>query len=455
MTPVRVAVIGGGITGLACAFTLKHEASRRSLSLELTVLEASPEIGGHAQTIAEDGWLVEKGPNGFLDREPETLTMIAELGLESRLVEANPASKRRFIVRNRKLRRVPDSPASLLSSDALGWSAKLRLMAEPFAPGPPAGVDETVYDFAKRRIGAEAAESLVDTAVSGISAGDSRVLSVRAQFPMMVEMERDHGSLVRAMFARRMRGARPGRLRSFDGGMAVLTQELAVRLGESLRVSTRIVSVSRHDEAWRLGLSDGSSVVADRVVLAVSAHAAATVLGSLDEALSFALREIPYSGLSVVGLAFQASDIPRGLEGYGYLVTRAENMATLGVVWESSLFPGRAPANGALMRVFLGGSRRPDVVDLDDRKILALARAELADVMGVTAWPRKLWVFRWPSAIAQYTVGHLERVSAIRRRVAAYDGLSLCGTAYDGVSFNHGIAAARNHARAIAGSLAA
>jgi oxygen-dependent protoporphyrinogen oxidase len=315
-------------------------------------------------------------------------------------------------------------------------------------------VDETVYEFAKRRIGAEAAESLVDTAVSGISAGNSRLLSVRAQFPMMVEMERDHGSLVRAMFARRKRGAGPGRLRSFDGGMAVLTRELAARLKGSLRVSTRIMSVSRHDGAWRLGLSDGSSVVADRVVFAVSAHAAATILGCLDGALSSALREIPYSGLSVVGLAYQASDIPRALDGYGYLVTKAQGMATLGVVWESSLFPGRAPANGALMRVFLGGARRPDVVDLDDRKILALAREELADVMGVTAWPRRLWVFRWPAAIAQYTIGHLERVSGIRRRVAAHDGLSLCGTAYDGVSFNHGIAAARNHARAIAGSLA-
>lgn len=453
MTPVRVAVIGGGITGLTCAFTLKQEAARLGRAVDISVFEASRDMGGHARSLSDGEWLVEMGPNGFLDREPETLALIAELGLDARLVEARPEAKRRFIVRNGRLRLVPDSPLSLVTSNALSWSAKLRLMAEPFAAGPPAGVDETVYEFAKRRIGAEAAELLVDTAVSGISAGNSRLLSVRAQFPMMVEMERDYGSLVRAMFARRKRGAGPGRMRSFDRGMGTLTQELAAQLAGSLRASVGVMSASRVSGAWRLALTDGSVTLADRVVLTVPAYAAAAILDPLDAALSSALREIPYSGLSVVGLAYQASAISRPLDGYGYLMTRAEGLATLGVVWESSLFPGRAPANGALMRVFLGGGRRPDVVGLDDSATLDLARLELGRVMGVTVPPQKSWVFRWPSAIAQYTVGHVERVAGIRRRVAAHEGLSLCGTAYDGASFNHGIAAARNQARAIAGSL--
>src|SRR5262245_28169963 len=221
MNSRHIVIIGGGITGLSCAFSLREEARRLGRSVAVTVLEAG-RAGGHARTLREDGFVIEGGPNGFLDREPETMSLVRAMGIESQLVEARPEAKRRFIVRDGRMCRVPESPPALFSSDALSWRGKLRVLAEPFARGPRGGVDETVYDFARRRIGAEAADMLVDAAVSGISAGDSRLLSVRSQFPMMVEMERDHGSLIRAMVARRRKRTGPSKLLSFASGMSTI-----------------------------------------------------------------------------------------------------------------------------------------------------------------------------------------------------------------------------------------
>ena len=443
MNAPRVVVVGGGITGLSLAFTLQDDARRRGAPLSLTVLDAAARPGGHAQTTRTDGFLVEAGPNGFQNREPHTLALVEALGLQSRLIEARPESKRRFILRGGRLCQVPDGPATLLTSPALSWRGKLRLVCEPFAPGAPAGVEETVHAFATRRIGGEAAEMLVDTAVSGISAGDSQRLSVSAQFPIMTEMERDHGSLIRAMFARRGRGAEPSKLLSFNEGMGTLTGALAVRLGECLRSDAPVRSLERAGGAWRLTTSDGHTIDADHVVLAVSARAAAPLVQSLDGALGAELQGFSYAGIAVVALGYTVTDVTRPLDGYGYLVTRPEQLATLGVVWESSLFPGRAPEGACLFRVMLGGSRHPGIVVAPDAHKVDVARQELARVMGINAPPRHVSVFAWPGAIAQYTVGHAQRCASVRARLGRHPGLSVCGTSYDGVSFNHAMKSGR------------
>lgn len=450
MSPPRVIVVGGGITGLTVGCTLLDEARRLEYELDVTVLEAAGEAGGHARTLEENGFLVEAGPNGFLDREPATRELVDALGLGHRLLEARPESKRRYIVRGGRLRKVPDSPLALLTSGALSPAGTLRLLCEPFAPGPPSGVDETVFDFAARRIGREAAELLVDAAVSGISAGDSRQLSVRAQFPLMVEMERDHGGLIKAMIARRRAGISAPRLFSFDRGLATLTRALVDRLGRRLRLRTAVTAIERDGVAWRVRDRAGSTWVGDHVVLANAARAAAGPLQGLDQELSLRLAAIPYSGVNLVALAYREQDLERPLDGYGYLVTRPEGLSTLGVVWESSLFPGRVPEGHALLRVFLGGARRPEAVDLAPGAAVELARRELRSVLGLQAAPTNSWVFRWPAAIAQYTLGHTERVERIRERLTHHQGLHVCGTSYDGVSFNHAIASGQRLARTLA-----
>jgi oxygen-dependent protoporphyrinogen oxidase len=446
MNAPRVVVIGGGISGLAAAVTVHDEGRRAARPIDLTVLEAGPAAGGHVQSARVDGFLIEAGPNGFLNREPHTLALIDGLGLNGRLVEARPEAKRRFIVRGGRLCQVPDGPATLVTSPALSWRAKLRLLAEPFAAAPPAG-EESVHAFAARRLGDETADMLVDAAVSGISAGDSRRLSVAAQFPRLVEMEQAHGSLIRAMFARRPKppGLPPGpaRLYSFDDGLGVLTGALAGRLGPALRLQAPVRTVHRVDDAWQVVLESGETVGADHVVLAVPARRAAGMLRDLNPDLADALAAVEYAGLGVVALGYRAADIPRALDGYGYLATAPERLATLGVVWESSLFPGRAPDGAVLLRAMLGGSRRPDLATGDDGELLRLARAELAQVLGVQADPILARVFRWPTAIAQYTIGHQTRRARVETGIGRHDGLSVCGSSYDGVSFNDAVKSGR------------
>ena len=208
MTPSRVVVAGGGITGLTLAFTLQEEAARLGVAVEVTVIDAARAAGGHARTIVDGPWLIEMGPNGFPDREPETLALVNELDLGARLVESNPAARRRFVVRRGELCLVPESPAALLTSRSISWRAKLRLLREPWAPAAPPHADETVFEFAERRLGREIAEQFVDPAVSGVSGGDSKSLSLRSQFPVLKEWEREHGSLLRAVMALRKKADR-------------------------------------------------------------------------------------------------------------------------------------------------------------------------------------------------------------------------------------------------------
>ncbi|MEZ5286134.1 MAG: protoporphyrinogen oxidase [Vicinamibacterales bacterium] len=443
MTDPHVVVIGGGITGLSAAATLVDHGRKAGLPLRVSLLEAGAHLGGHAQTITEDGFVVEAGPNGFLNRESQTLALVESLGLGGRLIEARPEARRRYLVRGGRLCAVPDGPLTLATTPALSWRGKLRLAGEPFAPGPPAGIDETVHAFATRRIGAEAADMLVDAAVSGISAGDSRRLSLRAQFPMMSDMEREHGSLVRAMFARRRRGTGPSRLLGFEGGMGTLTAALAGRLGEAATTHAVARAIEPTPRGWRVRVEARPALDADHLVLAIPARAAAPLVRGFDDALAEALGGVGYAGIAVVALGYRTADVPRALDGYGYLVTRGETMATLGVVWESSLFTGRAPEGHALLRVMLGGSRRPEVVGMPEAERVALARRELGTVMGIGAEPVRTWAFSWPEAIAQYTVGHLERRARTLELAGRHRGLRLCGTSYDGVSFNHAVKSGR------------
>ncbi len=455
MTPPSVVVIGGGVSGLTFAATAVDELRSRGVEADIRLIESAPQAGGHARTLTEGGFLVESGPNGFLDRDPEILSLISELGLESNLVEASGEARRRFIVRDRRLVKVPDSLLSFVTSDSLSFRGKMRLLREPWAAPAPSGTEETVFEFAARRIGPEAAETFVDTIVSGISGGDSHALSLRSQFPLLHEWEARHGSLVKAAFKERKPGPRKRtRLLTLDRGLGALTGALARRLGDRVITGVAVRAVERDRDGFRVDLSDGRSLTASRVVFATSAQVAARLIAPSAPRLSGALKAIPCAGLAVVALAFPSGSMTHPLDGYGYLVPRSEQLATLGVLWESSIFPGRAPEKSVLLRIVLGGARRPEVPDLGEEDLVALARAELQSVMGVTAEPERRWVFRWPQAISQYTVGHSARLQAIAAALAENPGLMVCGTAYHGVSFTDAVRSARNAGRELASALA-
>jgi oxygen-dependent protoporphyrinogen oxidase len=448
---MRVVVIGGGLTGLSAAHTLRRELSARTPGAEVVLLEARPHAGGHARTLRERGFLVEAGPNAFLDREPEVLALVEELGLTPQLVEARAAAARRFILRRGVLHQVPESPQALLTSQVLSWPGKLRLIAEPFARRAPIGVDETVHEFATRRIGREAADVLVDAAVGGISAGDSRRLSVAAQFPMMVEMEREHGSLIKAAIARR---GRRSRLVTFSDGLGVLAETIATTLGAGCRTDTTVRGLQPFDEGWRVETSRGA-LKADAVLLATPAAPSATLLRGIDADAARALDQVVYATVALVALGFDARRLARPLDGYGYLVPRGEPGAILGVTWDSTLFDGRAPEGHVLVRAFLGGARHPHVGEWSDAQVLTHAVEGVSRVLGAQGEPVYAQTFRWPSAIAQYTPGHLQRVQCVRDAVERQQGLWVCGTAYDGVSMNHAVASGRRAGRAMSSHLTA
>ncbi len=443
----RVAIVGGGIAGLSLAHALLN-----SRDLDVAVFERSPRAGGNIRTEVSDGYTCEWGPNGFLDSSRPTLDLVRELGLDDRLQVSDDSSRRRYIVQDRRLHEVPTGPASLLRSGLLSWPAKARLAWEPFAGARPAG-DETIHAFAARRIGGEAADMLIDPMVSGVFGGDAHALSLRACFPAMWQMETDHGGLVRALLARRRQsrgkangiGAPTGRLTSFTGGLDVLVRTLADRLGHVVRTGTGVEAVVRTGTgAYRLICEDGRTEVADAVVMAGGATQTARIVRDFDRPLAVVLDEIPTASMVVACLGFPEAQLPRPLDGFGYLIPRSEGLRTLGCVWDSIVFPGRAPKGHVLMRVMLGGASDPGAVTLDDEEVLAVVRKDLRTLLDIDAAPSFVRLIRHRTGIPQYTVGHRDRVATAEARLARHPGLFLTGNAYRGVSINACIGEARN-----------
>ncbi|QRK09096.1 protoporphyrinogen oxidase [Archangium violaceum] len=436
---MSVVIIGGGISGLALAHGL------RARGTEVTLLEAGPKLGGNIQTLSRDGFIIEAGPNSFVDREPTLRQLAASLGIEGRIRTADPAAKRRYIYSRGKLREVPSSPPALLKSDVVPLGAKLRMMGELFTRRAPDG-DESLADFGRRHVGRTATAVLVDAMQTGIYAGDVEALSVGAVFPKVVELEKQHRSLVLGM-VRTQKAARKalppgegapkpsGAVSSFDGGLGVLVDALARSLGTAARTGVRVEGLRREGNGWRLAVEEHgqrAELTADRVVLAVPAYVAAKLLRPLDETLAARVEGIAYAPVAVVHLGFAPGSLPPP-DGFGFLVPTLERRRVLGVIHASSTFPWRAEGGRILLTCMVGGAKRPDLVELDDAALVTLAREELRELAGVTAEPSFTEVFHWKRGIPQYNVGHLERVAAIDEGVARLPGLYLTGNAYKGV----------------------
>ena len=449
----RVAIAGGGISGLTLALQLGDRASDVEGGLEVVVLEARDRLGGNIRTEQVDGYTMEAGPNGFLDNAPATLDLVRRLGLEDRLQPADPRAARRFLYRDGRLHLLPSGPGGLLTTRALSLRGRLRVLGEPLVRRGPEAVDESVHAFASRRIGAEAASVLVDAMVSGVFAGDARQLSLGSAFPRMAAMEAEHGSLIRAMAARRKRRkeddpaggpAGPGgTLTSFDEGMSVLVDGLGAALGPAVRTGRPAVGLEQQGGRWRVRLEDGGAVDADAVVLTVPSARAATLLGPVDEGLAAVTGSIPAAGLAVLALGYRVADVGGSApDGFGFLVPRGQGPRILGCLWSSSIFPGRAPEGHVLFRCMIGGARDDEAVSLDEGELMDVVRRDLRTTMGITGGPRFVRIYRWPAGIPQYTIGHAERLERIQARLRDLPGLHVGGSAYHGVSMNACIASA-------------
>lgn len=439
----RIVVIGGGISGLSIAWTI----GRRDPSAEVILLERRSRTGGNIWTELVDGYRCEAGPDGFLDNAPATLELVKQLGIEDRLQPSSDAARRRYIFRSGRLHEIPTGPRGFVTTRLMSVAGKARLLCEPLGRKAPDG-DESILAFASRRIGREAASVMVDSMVSGVFAGDARALSLRACFPKMWELEREYGSLVKALIATRKTrkkddaaGAPAGRLTSFVNGMSELVDTLTERLGPAVRLSTPATFVKRLEGGgWQIGVP-GGTFEADAIVLAGPASEAAALLHPMDRELADDLNQIPTASLAVVCLGYDAA-AAGPLSGFGFLVPRSEGTRILGTLWETSIYPNRAPEGKALLRVMIGGALDPDAVSVPDAELIRTVRDELQRTMGLNAVPEFVKIVRHRRGIPQYVGGHLDRLARIDAALTRLPGLHLAGNSYRGVSINSCIAEA-------------
>jgi protoporphyrinogen/coproporphyrinogen III oxidase len=443
-------IIGGGISGLTVAYA--SGLYNRAGSCELW--ECSDRLGGTIGTDRVDGYSVDWGPNGFLDREPLTLRLVDDIGLRDQLEPANLKSTKRFIVKGGRLHPVPFSPLKMLSTGLLSPLERARVFCEPFISPRRQDDDESVFDFAARRIGRAAAETFVDPMVSGVYGGLARELSLPSCFPIMREMEIRYGGLVKALISRQLEKRRlrnkenapkkksggpagpAGHLTSFRSGVDLLIRQLGDRLSPVIKMNRRIVSIRRNDDAWEITDQAGLAVRARKVVIACPAHSATLLMKDFDPELSRAFEAIPYAPIIVVATGHRREDIQHPLDGFGFLIPRTQGMRTLGSIWTSSIFMERAPDGCVQFRSMLGGAGDPSVMELSDDNLWETLRSELGPLIGIRKDPAFIRIYRWEQGIPQYKIGHRERRARIERLVARHPGLFITGNAYYGVSLN-------------------
>jgi oxygen-dependent protoporphyrinogen oxidase len=465
----RIAIIGAGISGLSTAHAIEWLARERGLSVDTVVLEKEARTGGKIWSIKEQGYLCEWGPNGFLDSKPMTLELCDRLGIRNRLARSNDNARKRFIYSHGELHRLPENGPMFLGSRLISWPGKLRLAGELFVPPRRDAVDETLAEFARRRLGPEALDKLIGPMVSGIFAGDPETMSLQSCFPRIRELEQEYGGLLRAMLklakqkkAERKSGkevasaAGPGGvLTSFVDGIQALTDATAGHLGGTLRTGATVTGLQPRSGGWELTLATGEKLDAGLVVSAMPAHGLAELLRPVDVALAELIAGIPYAAMNVICCGYARERIARDLDGFGYLIPRKEGRNILGTLWDSSIFPARAPDGCVLLRSMMGGATNPAASGLSDEEILARTMADLRDIMGIEARPDFVRIFRHSQAIPQYLVGHAKRLKAIGDGLQGHAGLFVTGNAFFGIGLNDCVHAANRAAEQVVKRLGA
>jgi len=455
---IRVAIIGGGISGLAAAFAL--EEPRRTGAVGYTLYESSPHLGGVLRTEHIEGCIVEAGPDSFLTEKPWASDLCRTLGLGDQLIGSNDADRKTYILVRRRLIPMPDGlmfmvPTKILPtgfSPLFSWGTKLHIARELFHPPTTSTSDESVASFVERHYGKEMVDRLADPLLSGVYGGEAASLSVRAVLPRFADMERAHGSLGRAMLAARKKVRRiankPAPLfTSLKNGMQQLIEALVAQLDQPSLLSGNPVH-SIHPEAGGWTVSAGwKSDHFDAVILAVPTHAAAQLLAASSSDLSAELAAIGYSSSITVGLGYDRGVRQSLPPGFGFLVPRSEGKRMLAATFVHNKFPHRAPADRALLRCFFAGSTAESIWQLSDEAVVAVVRNELEQILGLRAAPLFARVYKWKSAMAQYGVGHLERLDRIERLRQQLPKLALAGNGYRGIGVPDCIRSGQDAAR--------
>ncbi|HEY4313007.1 MAG TPA: protoporphyrinogen oxidase [Pirellulales bacterium] len=451
--PRRIAVVGGGITGLAAA----HRVTELDPSCEIRLYEAGDRLGGVLYTERQDDFLLEFGADNFITNVPWGLDLCQRVGIADQLLQTNASRRRALVVRNGRLHPVPEGfmlmePRALwplVASPLLSWRGKARVLGEYFVAARRDVQDESLASFARRRLGREAFERLVQPLAAGIYTADPEKLSLAATMPRFLEMERQHGGLIRAVRRSKSSGANQdgagggARYSLFVAprdGMRTLATAIAGHLPkDAVRMNSPVTQLARRPTGgWDISI-DGAAQPEhfDAVILALPAYAAGRIVQPIDDALSGALTAIPYASSALVVVTYKESQLARPLDGFGFVVPDVERRPILAGSFTSMKFVNRAPAGSTIVRVFLGGAARPELVSASDDELFAIVDQQLQELIGVRGAPGLRRIVRWQRAMPQYHLGHLDRLKEINEHVARLPGLELAGNAYDGVGVPH------------------
>ena len=436
----KIVIVGGGISGLAAA----HRVHEIDPAIKVTVLEASPRLGGTIQTKHRDGFLLERGPDSFISEKPEALALAKRLGLKSQLIETNESFRRSFIVRNGRLRAVPEgfqllAPSRMwpfITSDIFSLAGKARMAADLFLPRKSTNGDESLASFVRRRLGQEALARMAQPMVGGIYTADPETLSLRATLPRFLDMEQKHRSLILAMLRQGRAqksgtsGARYSLFLSFDRGMQVLVDALT-RVNADVLLNTRVQRLN-FNQGWTVITDKNEQLKADAVCLAVPAFIAASLVQDVDTRLADKLRAIRYASTATINFGYRRSAIKHPLNGFGFVVPVIEKRSLIACTFSSVKFADRAPNDHVLLRAFAGGALQPEIFALDEATMAARVEADLRELLTIREDPRFIEVAKWERSMPQYEVGHLDRMNEIDTLVANLPGLALAGNSYRG-----------------------
>jgi len=426
---MKIAIVGGGISGLATAFYLRQLLP----DVQITLFEKETTLGGKMMTKKVDGFYFEAGSNGFLSNKPDTLELVKLSGCEDVLIRSNDAARKRFIYKD-YLCPLPESPKAFLQTPLLSFRGKLRVAGEFFVPAKKEDTDETLQSFGYRRVGKEMTDVFLDAMVAGIFASIPNAISVNAAFPAVVKLEKEYGGLFRGMIAKKKKEAGPGGvLMSFEQGVSTFIERLAKATKANIKTGTSVVKLEKSEQGYAVS-TDEKTEHYDTVILASSAYESAELLRDSDASLADRLTTIAYSPISIVGFGYNG--LAHDLDGFGLLTTTSAHKEILGVLWDSSIFNDRAPDGKKSVRVMIGGQRNADLALKSKEELILMAQKGIKETMGIDAKPDVVFVEQWEKGIPNYALGHGDKVKGLFENLKAHKGLYLNSNAYFGVGLN-------------------
>lgn len=466
----RVAIIGGGITGLTIAYAFEQHNRHSDCPIDYILIERANRLGGKVVSENIDGFVVEAGPDCFVSEKPWVQELASQLKIEDRLLGPNESSRRSYVLSERKIHELPEGLVLLLPtkitafllSPLVSWPGKLRMAADFILPRKKDATDETLSDFVKRRLGREILDKIAGPLVGGIHSNDPETMSLQASFPRFLQMEQEYGGLLRAMLAAKLKSARTkadgGRSHflSFRQGMGELSGSLVSELNKERvlmgRTVVRLEKVRlRHVPEYKIYFeNEHEPLQAASVVIAAVSNQAARILEGIDHSMADLLRQIPLTSSANLSMVFKTDELGRIPNGFGLMIPAVEKRKISALTISSTKWNYRVPdPSYSLLRIFVGGYRNQELALLDDNNLIKLVRGELSDIFGIIAKPTMTRIHRWIEERPQYTLGHIERVRKIESRLSEHEGLFLAGCSYHGIGVGDCIASGIKTAKTI------